>query len=91
MSENSPVDHLRRRAARISNRPIDLQSGLPVGYAGPLVCGPRRAQELLDIGNTHFYSIIGELDIIRDGRYTKVGIASIYRRLTALAVASARG
>jgi excisionase family DNA binding protein len=50
-----------------------------IGHDGPLVCSPRRACELLDIGTTRLYELIaaGELQSFKAGKSRKITLASI--------------
>jgi excisionase family DNA binding protein len=52
----------------------------------PLAVSPRRACQLLDVGNTRLYQLIsdGELDTYLDGRSRKITVASIHRRIARL-------
>jgi hypothetical protein len=45
-----------------------------------LVCSPKRAQQILDIGNSRFYELLnaGEFTFYKDGKSTKVVVKSLY-------------
>jgi hypothetical protein len=51
-----------------------------VVYGERLVVGPRRARQMLDIGNTRLYELInaGELESYLDGRSRKIIVESIH-------------
>jgi hypothetical protein len=44
-----------------------------------LVVSPRRARQMLVVGNTRFYELLPELDSYLDGRSRKITVASIRR------------
>lgn len=56
----------------------------------PLAVSPRKACQLLDVGNTRLYQLIGdgELDTYWDGRSRKITVASIHRRIARLLAAA---
>jgi hypothetical protein len=53
----------------------------PISGNEPLVVSPRRARQMLDVGNTRLYELLNEkkLDSYLDGRARKITVASIHR------------
>jgi excisionase family DNA binding protein len=56
----------------------------PAASPEPLVVKPREARQLLAVGNTYLYELIGagELDSFLDGRSRKITVESIRRYIT---------
>ena len=62
-----------------------------IGGNEPLVVSPRRARQMLDLGNTRFYQVLPELDSYLDGRSRKITVASIKSYIARRVAASNAG
>jgi hypothetical protein len=59
-------------------------ASVELGDTERLVVSPRRAQHMLDCGNTRLYELLaaGELDSFLDGRSRKITVESIRRYIS---------
>ena len=59
---------------------MSLVQSCGLGKDEPLVVSPKRAQALLDIGNTRFYELLnaGAFEYFKDGTSTKITVASLH-------------
>jgi hypothetical protein len=60
---------------------MTLRPNFAIGSTEPIVVSPRRARQMLDVGNTRIYELLKEhkLESYLDGRSRKITVESIRR------------